>query len=69
MNIAILYMDGTKDSVKATELYENGVKGFEAQFGKDHEYPKKTIGQLKVCLEKSGNEEKLAELKREYPWL
>lgn len=67
MDIGLVYMNGKKDYVQATSLFENRVKGFEAQYGKDHAYPKKAIGLLKDCLKKSGNEEKLAELK--YPWL
>ena len=69
MNIALVYEGDLKNYVKATEYFERGVKGFEAQLGKEHEYTKKAAEQLKICLELSGNTQRLGELKKEYPGL
>lgn len=68
MNIAICYETNYKDYEKAQERYERALKGFEAQFGSDHEYAKRCAENFMTCLRDSGVDEKrLAELKEDYP--
>lgn len=69
MNIAVVYEYGLNDYGKAEDFIQRGVDGFEAQNGKDHKDTMKAVMQLSQCLKKSGNVEKLAELKVSYPWL
>ncbi|GMH53868.1 hypothetical protein TL16_g01550 [Triparma laevis f. inornata] len=68
MNIAIVYK-GVEDYEKAEPLYQKALEGREAQLGKDHMRTKKCAKNFKICLEKSGNSERLAELIESYPGL
>ncbi|GMH71915.1 hypothetical protein TrLO_g13118 [Triparma laevis f. longispina] len=49
--------------------YEIALKGFEAQFGKDHADTKTIANNFKVCLQLGGNIERLNQLISSYPWM
>lgn len=63
-----------KEYGKVELLFQRGLEGLEAQFGKDHDRTRDCAKSLGICLEggnaeKLANTEKLAELQRSYPWL
>ena len=68
MNIANIYYYA-RNFVKAEELYERALKGFEAQLGKDHQDTKRCARNFRNCLKVSGNSERLAALISSYPGL
>ncbi|GMH76932.1 hypothetical protein TrLO_g9984 [Triparma laevis f. longispina] len=68
MNIAIVYQI-MKDFGEAEELYERALEGKEGQLGKDHESTIRCARNIKLCLEASGNDERLAQLLAAYPKL
>jgi len=65
MNIANMHTL-QMDFGKAEPLYEIALEGFEAQLGKDHSDTKRCAKDLGAFCEFSGNEEKLAELRKRY---
>ncbi|GMH78123.1 hypothetical protein TL16_g07678 [Triparma laevis f. inornata] len=68
MHIALVY-GVLNDYEKAEELFERALEGWEAQVGKDHKDTKMCSEIFKICLEASGNCERLAELISSYPGL
>ncbi|GMH98898.1 hypothetical protein TrLO_g14207 [Triparma laevis f. longispina] len=69
MNIACVYDEGLENYGKAEELYESALEGKEAQLGKDEENTIRSARNLRNCLVRSGNYERLAQLLAVYPKL
>ena len=68
MNIAIVYKK-TEDYGKTEELYERALEGYEAQLEKNHGDTKRCARNFAICLEASGNVDRLEQLKAVYPLL
>ncbi|GMH87819.1 hypothetical protein TL16_g10971 [Triparma laevis f. inornata] len=58
-----------RDFGEAKELFKRALEGYEAQLGKDHGDTKTYSRNFKLCLEESGNSERLAELILSYSGL
>ena len=70
MNMAVTYMDGLKDFVKAEHMYRQALDGWERSLGKEHEDTKRCAMNLAILyFQGAPSKEKLRELVADYPYL
>ena len=67
MNMAIMFMDRTKDFAKAGEMYRFALDGYEKALGKDHEETQHCMFIFAHLLRDQGRQADLQKVLTEYP--